>query len=57
MFNIFKKKCPVCKMELKKDKEYPEGFGKKFCSEECRESYRKEMLKEEQSHKSRGCCH
>lgn len=56
MFNLFKKKCPVCKMELKAGEDYPEGFGKKFCSEDCREEYRKELAKE-QSKGGGGCCH
>jgi len=43
-------------MRLEEDKKYPEEFGKKFCSENCREEYRKAMIKE-QSHKSHGCCH
>jgi len=56
MLNIFKEKCPVCKMTLEKNKEYPEGFGKKFCSENCKEEFRKKMVKE-QSKPSKGCCH
>lgn len=56
MLNFFKKKCPVCKMQLEDNKKYPEGFGKKFCSENCREDYRKKIT-EKQSHKSHGCCH
>ncbi len=55
MFNLFKKKCPVCKMELEKGKNYPEGYGKKFCSEECKEEYRKKAVKE-QSKSSGSCC-
>lgn len=55
MFNFFKKKCPICKMELKEGENYPEGFGKKFCSDECREEYRKKLAKEQS--KSGGCCH
>ena len=57
MFNFFKKKCPICKMELKKGKNYPEGgFGKKFCSEKCKEEYRLKLLKELSKNKRRGCC-
>lgn len=55
MFNIFKEKCPVCRMKLEKGKNYPKESGKKFCSEKCKEEYRKKMVKE-QSHKSHGCC-
>ncbi len=56
MLNLLKKKCPTCKMELEKNKKYPEGWGKEFCSEGCREEYRKKIVKE-QSTKSHGCCH
>ena len=56
MFGLFKQKCPTCKMELEKGKDYSEGFGKKFCSENCKEEYRKQAAKE-QSGKSSGCCH
>lgn len=45
MFNFSKKKCPICKMELKEREYYPAGFGKKFCSEGCRETYRKKLVK------------
>ncbi len=55
MFKLFKKKCPVCKMELKEEKDYPEGYGKKFCSEECKEEYRKKIVKE-QSKSGGSCC-
>ena len=55
MFDIFKKKCPVCKMSLEKDKQYPEEFGKKFCSESCREEFKK-IIKDE-SESSGKCCH
>ncbi len=54
MFKLFKKKCPVCKTDLKEGNDYPEGFGKKFHSEECREQYRKQIIKERS--KSRGGC-
>jgi len=66
MFNLFKKKCPVCKMELparrsfsaggEKGKEYIKGFGKEFCSEQCREEFRHKLLKE-QSGPGGGSCH
>ncbi len=56
MFNFFKEKCPICKMELEKGKDYPEMNGKKFCSEECREKYRKEMTKNQSRSKSGGGC-
>ncbi|MBI4359353.1 MAG: hypothetical protein HY577_02105 [Candidatus Nealsonbacteria bacterium] len=59
MFQFFasKEKCPVCKMELEKGKDYPVAGGKKFCSEDCREEYRKKMVKEQPDHSSGGCCH
>ena len=57
MFKLFKQKCPVCKMELEKGKDYPEGFGKKFCSENCKEEYQKQLAKEKSQHSSGGCCH
>ncbi|MDP3244714.1 MAG: hypothetical protein Q8M83_03600 [bacterium] len=53
----FSKKCPVCKMELEKDKNHPEGYGKKFCSENCREEYRKKLAKEQSQRSSGGRCH
>lgn len=56
MFNFFKKKCPICKMELKEKEYQPEGFGKKFCSEGCRETYRKKEVKG-QSKAGGGSCH
>lgn len=56
MFNFFKEKCPVCKMELEKGKNYPEISGKKFCSENCKAEYGKQS--EMQSKNSGGgCCH
>ncbi len=56
MFNFFKKKCPVCKMELKEGEYHPMGFNTKFCSEDCREEYRKKLVKE-QSKSGGGSCH
>ena len=57
MFNFFKQKCPVCKMEFEKGKAYPEGFDKKFCSENHKEEYRKQLVKEQSQHSGGGCCH
>lgn len=57
MFNFLKKKCPVCKMGLEKGKVYPEGFGKKFCSENCKEDFRKQLAKEQSRPARGGCCH
>ena len=55
MFNLFKKKCPVCRMGLKAGEYYPKGADKEFCSEECRETYRKNLVKE-QSKSGKSCC-
>jgi len=55
MFRLFKQKCPICKMELKENS--IEGFGKKFCSEECREEYHKRLAKEQSQRSRSGCCH
>ncbi len=57
MFNFFKQKCPVCKMELEKGKAYPEGFDKKFCSANHKDEYRKQLAKEQSQHSGGGCCH
>lgn len=57
MFKIFKKKCPICKMELTKEKEYPEAFGKKFCSENCKEKYKKKITDGQSQHSGGNCCH
>ncbi|GEM_PF-1037400 len=57
MFNLFKEKCPVCKMKLEKGKSYPEEFDKKFCSENCKEEYRKQVAKDQSQHSSGSCCH
>ncbi|KKR70401.1 MAG: hypothetical protein UU13_C0006G0003 [Candidatus Nomurabacteria bacterium GW2011_GWB1_40_7] len=56
MFNLFKEKCPVCGMELEKGKNYPMESGKKFCSKNCKEEYKKQS-NEKHSHHSGGCCH
>lgn len=52
--HFFKKRCPSCTMELREEKEYPEGCGKKFCSENRHEEYRKKRLKEELTAGSRS---
>lgn len=43
-------------MEIEEGKDYPEGFGKKFCSEKCKEEYRIKMAKEKAKSGGRGCC-
>jgi len=57
MFDIFKEKCPVCKIELEKGKNYPTEFGKKFCSENCKEEYEKQLAQRQSHHSRSGCCH
>jgi len=57
MFGLFRKKCPICKMELEEGKNYPEEFGKKFCSESCKGEYQKRLAKEKSQHSKGGCCH
>ncbi|MEK7085448.1 MAG: hypothetical protein AAB953_00340 [Patescibacteria group bacterium] len=57
MFNFFKQKCPICKMVLEKGKNHPEGFGEKFCSENCKEEYRKQLDGNQSQHSGGGCCH
>jgi len=57
MFNIFKEKCPVCKMALEKGKDYPIESGKKFCSENCKEEYKKQSVQGQSHHSGGGCCH
>lgn len=56
MFNLLNKKCPVCKMELKEGKNYPEASGKKFCSENCKEEYQKRQTKARSESSPIGCC-
>jgi len=56
MFNFFKEKCSICKMDLEKGKEYPQVDGKKFCSENCKTEYQK-VPKEQSHHSGGGCCH
>lgn len=57
MFNLFKQKCPICKMVLEKGKDYPAGHGKKFCSENCKEEYKKQLDNDQSQHSHGGCCH
>jgi len=53
---IFKKeKCPVCQMELEEGKDYPAEDGKKFCSPQCQEKYKKDLAKEQSGNKC-SCC-
>ena len=57
MLNIFKEKCPVCKMNLEKGRSYPEEAGLKFCSENCKEEYKKQSTKDDSKHSNGGYCH
>ena len=42
-------------MELEEGKNYPEEFGKKFCSESCKEEYRKKSTHKQSQHSGGGC--
>lgn len=55
MFGLFKKHCPVCKMEVEKEGAIVRG-GKYFCSEDHAEEYRKELAKEQSNTAGRGGC-
>lgn len=57
MFNLFKEKCSICKMELEKEKVYPEKDGKRFCSENCKQEYIKRFEENKSQHKGGSCCH
>ena len=60
MFNFFKKKCPVCKMELEKGKEYPKLGDVELCSENCKDEYSKTMSANQGDHSHHsggGYCH
>lgn len=57
MFNLFKQRCPICKMELEKDKHYVEESGKKLCSEDCKEKYRKQLANGQSGSSHGGHCH
>ncbi len=53
---MFEKKCPVCKTKLEKGKVHPEEFGKKFCSENCKGEYKKQMDESKSQNSNGGCC-
>lgn len=55
VLGLFKKHCPVCGMDVKKEKAVKE-FGQYLCSEECVEEYRKKLAKEESKATSGGGC-
>ncbi|MEK7547891.1 MAG: hypothetical protein AAB540_03275 [Patescibacteria group bacterium] len=44
-------------MVLEKGKDYPAGHGKKFCSENCKEEYKKQLDNDQSQHSHGGCCH
>jgi hypothetical protein len=44
-------------MKLEKAKVYPEESGKKFCSENCKEDYKKQLVGNQSHHSGGGCCH
>lgn len=51
---FFKKKCPVCKMIL--GEKYVEAEGQKFCSEACRDEYKKQLTGGKSDSSKHGCC-
>ena len=58
MFNLFKKHCPICGMDVDKEKAI-KRFGAYLCSEGHAEEYRKKLAAEESKAASRGrkgCC-
>ena len=54
MFNLFKKHCQICGVEVKKEKAI-NIFGVYLCSEGHAEEYRKQVKKENANRKG-GCC-
>ncbi|MBS3155462.1 hypothetical protein J4404_03110 [Candidatus Woesearchaeota archaeon] len=54
MFNLLKRKDPVCGMTEKKEKGF-EKNGKWFCSKDCLNKFEKEA-KSEHHHSHHGCC-
>lgn len=55
-FGFFKKHCPVCGMDVDKEKAI-KRFGEYFCSEEHAEEYRQKMAKEQSKQRGGSCCH
>lgn len=57
MLGLFKKHCPICGVDVEKEKAV-KRFGKYLCSEEHAEEYRKKLAQEESKTASRGggCC-
>jgi Fe-S cluster biosynthesis and repair protein YggX len=43
-------------MALEKGKKYPEGFGKRFYSERCKEQYQQWLARKDQPKRSGGGC-
>lgn len=57
ILGLFKRHCPVCDMEVKKEDAILR-FGKHLCSEECAEEWRKKLAKDEsKAAKGGDCCH
>lgn len=54
MFNLFKKHCQICGMDVDKEKVI-KLFGVYLCSEEHAVQYRKQIQKENANRKG-GCC-
>ncbi|MEK7547998.1 MAG: hypothetical protein AAB540_03830 [Patescibacteria group bacterium] len=57
LFGLFKKHCPVCGMDVKKETAIKK-FGEYFCSEQHAEDHRQKLAKEESksTKHSGGCC-
>ena len=57
MFGLFKKHCPICGMDVEKEKAI-KLFGVYLCSEQHAEEYRKQVKKENEGNANRrgGCC-
>lgn len=58
VFGLFKKYCPICGMEVGKEKAIIR-FGKYLCSDEHAEEYRQKLAKEQASATKKGgggCC-
>ena len=55
-FQLFKKHCPICGMQVDKDKAIVR-FSKHFCSDKCAEEYREKLaVAEKKAAKGGGCC-
>lgn len=57
VFGLFKKHCPICGMDVDKEKAM-KRFGEYFDSDDHAEEYRKKLAQEESKRVSKrcGCC-